>query len=395
LAKKKSIKAEETTSDFNFFNKVKTGNEVADSGVRVETIDYIDTGCYALNAIYSGDIYKGFPSNRVSMLAGEEAVGKTFFTVFGHCRPLAEKGYFIYYIDTEGAVDEPMLESYGLEEGQFQILPTSTVEKVRKTVSGILDQIEAYNKSNKTRLKVAFMMDSLGNLATEKSIEDTSKGKDTRDMTKQQALKRMFSELVTRMGIMNIPWVITNHVYEKVGSYISGKQVAGGSGALYNSSVILTLRKRKEKDENKVRTGTIVIANTSKSRYVKEDCEAQFYLDFKTGLNRYWGLHLIAIEAGLMIPWEKSSHGPDSDTPIDRPPGLHHSSKVWILKESDDPATWSTIAEKDSKTLHSKAGIGRIMPAINAWVNENYKYSKPILAMNEDELEVPDIDLDE
>jgi RecA/RadA recombinase len=403
MAKKKVTK-EVTSSDFGFFNNIKTGNEIADSGEKMETISRMDTGCYALNAIYSGSVYEGFASNRIAMLAGEEAVGKTFFTLLGHCRPLAEDGYFIYYIDTEGAVDDEMLQNYGVPEGQFKIVPISTVEEVRVTVSGLLDQVKAYNKKEKTKLKVAFVMDSLGNLATDKSVEDTSKGKSTRDMTKQQGLKRMFSELTSRMTVMNIPWIITNHVYEKVGSYIPGKQVAGGSGALYNSSVILTLRKKKKKEEEnhqtedgakkvKERKGTIVIANTSKSRYIKEDCEAQFYIDFKTGLNRYWGLHQIAIRAGIMVPWEKSTHGPDSDSPIARPDGLHHAKKVWILKgDSDDTSTWFTVAEEDGKTLHSKNGIGRILDTIDAWTRANWKYTSPILNFNEDELTVPDED---
>ena len=379
--KKKATKPSE--NDFSFFQTMKTGNAIADSGVRVETQEFIDTGCYTLNAIYSGDLFKGFPSNRMMQLAGEQAVGKTFFTIFGHCRPLVDQGYFIFYIDTESAVDAPMLESYGLSEGTYKILPCITVETVRKTVSHILDQVEAYNKKNKTRKKCAFMMDSLGNLTTEKAIQDTSDGKDTRDMTKQQGLKRMFSELVNRMGTMNIPWVITNNVYEKIGAYVPTKVVSGGSGALYNSSVILVLRKRDFKNKDKVQLGNIIIAKANKSRYVKNNAEVQFLLDFNTGLNKYYGLHLLAQQYGLLIDWVKSDHGPDSDTPIPRPKGLHHANKAYVLMDPSKPYTeWVCVGDAG---LHKKSGIGTILDPLNEFIKKDFQFTSPLLAMTEEE----------
>ena len=108
----------ETNESLDFFNTLKTGNKIADSNSAPPILDYIDTGCYAYNAIISGDIYKGFPSNRFIMLAGEQAVGKTFFAIYGFCKPLVDRGYYIYYIDTENAIDGDTLESFGMKSNQ-------------------------------------------------------------------------------------------------------------------------------------------------------------------------------------------------------------------------------------------------------------------------------------
>ena len=54
---------------------------VADEGTSADVVGFIDTGSYALNALYSGSIFKGMPANKISALAGEEATGKTFFAL--------------------------------------------------------------------------------------------------------------------------------------------------------------------------------------------------------------------------------------------------------------------------------------------------------------------------
>ena len=40
---------------------------------------FVDTGSYIFNALVSGSIYKGVPSNKITALAGESGTGKTFF----------------------------------------------------------------------------------------------------------------------------------------------------------------------------------------------------------------------------------------------------------------------------------------------------------------------------
>ena len=375
MAPKKGKEEATAKARFEFFNSIKTGNKFADSKKKAEAI-YIDTGCYAFNAAYSGDMTKGFLADRISMLAGEEAVGKTFFTIFGHALPLAKEGYFIYYIDSENSVTDEMLETYGLEPGSFKIIHESTVEETRERLAILLDQIEeAMDTSTENKNKCAFVLDSVGQLTTMKSMGDASDGKYTRDFTKQSELKKLFAVTTTRMGFLGIPFILTNHVYQGMG-FIPTKEIAGGSGALYASSTILMLRKKQMKEQVKdaVRTGSIITAKIRKSRWCREGLEVCFYLDFATGLNKYYGIHLFAEQAGLIEEWadkhEKMGVPPAVWTYKGKPKG-----KIYVCKNpSLEPSKWVAVYERD---LHTEKGIMSIFEPVNEWVKANFKLSKP------------------
>ena len=67
----------------DFLKKVSMMNEygsiVADGVEAGDVEGFIDTGSYIFNALLSGSIYGGLPSNKITALAGESATGKTFF----------------------------------------------------------------------------------------------------------------------------------------------------------------------------------------------------------------------------------------------------------------------------------------------------------------------------
>lgn len=369
MARAKKVIEEEGLNRFAFFNEMKTGNKFADSN-KDDEVTFISTGCYAFNAAYSGDMTLGFPSNRVVMLAGEEAVGKTFFTIYGHILQLHREGYFIFYVDTENAVTGDMLESFGIVKGGYKIIRESTVEKARETIAKILDNIEeAMGKATVNKNKCAFALDSMGQLTTMKSMNDASSGVYTRDFTKQSELKRFFAVLTNRMGLLDIPLIMTNHVYQSMGSFISTKEIAGGSGGLYASSVILEMRKKQMK-EGTVRTGSIITAKVKKSRWVREGKEVSFYLDFEKGLNPWYGVHALAEEAGLL----KEYNSEFASMGVKKPGGANGNAKIWVCIHPDKDATeWVTCLQKD---LHKKSTIGSIFEPVNEWVKVNFKLSK-------------------
>jgi RecA/RadA recombinase len=84
--------------------------------------EWIDTGNYHLNAVFSGDLFGGIPNNRTICLAGESGTGKTFL-MLNMCRELQTKGYYIVYYDTEGAVDVDNIQNFGIDpEGAMKAL---------------------------------------------------------------------------------------------------------------------------------------------------------------------------------------------------------------------------------------------------------------------------------
>lgn len=382
-------KKKEETPDFSFFDTVKTGDKIADSGRKKEVNTWIDSGCYSFNAIISGDMTKGFPGNRVTMLAGEQAVGKTLLAGFGYAASLTRMGYYIFYIDTENAVTDEQLIGYGLKEGQFKIITQSIVEELKGNFDTILDQLEdAMGRKATNQNKCAFVLDSQGMLDTLKSRTDIKKGNYAADMTFQKELKRLYKSVLVRLGVLDIPMLITNHVYANIGGYGDPTTVAGGSGGLYAASVILHLRKKQYKDGT-VRKGTILTAKNIKSRYTIDGQEAQMYLNWDNGLNRWYGVHKFAEEAKLLEKYSKSTH--DKKGVVG--PEKTGSFNWYVIKDPKlPPEEWMVIKEKD---IHKKSTIGTIFDEINDYVKERYKLTQPVDFNYDDDEDETELDIDD
>ena len=137
-------------------------------------------------------------------------------------------------------------------------------------------------------------LDSLGMLSTTKEVEDTSEGKETRDMTRAQVLKAAFRVLTLKLGRAGVPMVVTNHTYESMGLF-STKEMGGGSGLKYAASSIVFLSKKKEKDGTEV-IGNIVHCKNHKSRLTMENKMVDVRLTYDKGLDKYYGLLDLAIK---------------------------------------------------------------------------------------------------
>ena len=374
----KEKKVSTVENSFDFFSGVKTGDRWADAGKDRGITEWIDTGSFSLNALISGDMDKGFPGNRIVMLAGEQAVGKTFFAIYGFCRPLVNMGYHIYYIDTENAVDNEMLMGYGLPKGSFKIIQEDIVEELKTKFDKILTQIEeAMGSAMTNKHKCAFVLDSQGMLDTIKSRQDIAKANYVSDMTAQKQMKSFYKSIMIRLGALGIPMLVTNHVYANIGGYGDPTKIAGGSGGLYASTVILHLRKKKMQEgtgENKVHKGTIITAKNVKSRITRDGLESGVYLNFEKGLNKWYGVHNYADDAGLIVKYEEANH-----TKLGVPVPVKKGNKkptYWLIKDPKiPPSQWIVCDEGD---LFKASTIGTIFNEVNEYVKGSFKLTKPL-----------------
>ena len=277
-----------------------SGNDLAgvvSDGIVAGDVDgYIDTGSYIFNALVSGDINRGIPSNKITALAGESATGKTFFAL-GMVQKFLEdnpEGNVVYF-ESESALTQEMLEERGVDTNRILLVPVTTIEEFRTQAVNIIDGFEKQRKGDE---KLFFVLDSLGMLSTIKETEDIGSGKNVRDMTKAQVIKGTFRVLTLKLGKVGIPMIVTNHTYDVIGSMFPQKEMGGGSGLKYAASSIIYLSKKKEKDGTEV-IGNIIHCKNQKSRLTVENKMVDVRLTYDKGLDRYYGLLDLALKYGI------------------------------------------------------------------------------------------------
>jgi len=269
-----------------------TGNEYAalvSDGVEAGDVEsFIDTGSYIFNALLSGSIHGGLPANKITAIAGESATGKTYF-LMGIVKNFLDKNpdAGVVYFESESAITKNMVTDRGIDPDRMVIVPVTTVQEFRTQAIKILDR---YMEQDVSIRKPLFLcLDSLGMLSTTKEVEDTSDGKETRDMTRAQVLKAAFRVLTLKLGKAKVPMVVTNHTYDSMGSMFPTKEMGGGSGLKYAASSIIFLSKKKEKDGTEV-VGNIVHCKNHKSRLTIENKMVDVRLTYDKGLDKYYGL---------------------------------------------------------------------------------------------------------
>jgi RecA/RadA recombinase len=273
---------------------------IVDDGVAAgDVTGFIGTGSYVMNALLSGSIYGGLPQNKVTAFAGEPSVGKTFYALNVVKQFLEDnKNGFVFYFESESAISKQFLSDRGIDTKRVAIVPVATVQEFRTQAVKILDRY----LEGKEKPPMIFVLDSLGNLSTDKEMQDIADGKDTRDMTRAQLVRGAFRVLTLKLGKAKVPLIVTNHVYDVVGSYVPMKKMGGGSGLEYAASTIIFLSKKKDKtlDDDNGRTGAVITAHLKKSRMTVEDKKVETWLNYSTGLDRYYGLLDLAEKYGIV-----------------------------------------------------------------------------------------------
>jgi len=267
-----------------------SGNEYAsivEEGVAAGDVhSYIDTGSYLFNALLSGSLSGGLPSNKITALAGESATGKTYFAL-GMVKQFldANPDAGVLYFESESAIPKELVDSRGIDPKRMVILPVVTIQEFRTQAIKILD---AYLEQEEQK-PMMLVLDSLGNLSTTKELEDTAAGAETRDMTRAQIIKACFRVLTLKLGRANVPLIVTNHTYDVIGAYMPTKEMGGGSGLKYAASSIVYLSKKKDKDGTEV-VGNIIHCKNQKSRLTVENKMIDVRLGYQSGIDRYYGL---------------------------------------------------------------------------------------------------------
>lgn len=274
-----------------------------------EVTEWIHTGNYHLNACVSGSLFRGWPNNRSCSVAGPSGTGKTFLTL-NSVREAINMGYSVIYYDSEAAVDKEQMLKFGIDVTKVNYQPMNTVQDFRTSVTTITQKMQEIKRKGGEIPKLMIILDSAGNLATQKEIDDAASGSEKADMTRSKVLKSIFRIIMTPLADLKIPFIFTNHTYQSQ-SFIPQQIAGGGTGPEYAASIVLMLGKAQLKD-GADKVGIIVTAKPTKNRFAKPT-PIKFHLDFSKGMNPYVGLEQYAtwdicgitrgsIEKGVKVP---------------------------------------------------------------------------------------------
>lgn len=329
----------------------------------LSTVDsWVDTGCMVLNSIISGSLYGGVPVGRITGFAGPSAAGKTY--IINKILANGQKqGMMPVIFDTEAAIDASSTTGVGLDPEKVKYVPVQTVEECRNQISAFLDGvIEA-----KMQGKFILSIDSLGNLASQKELDDAEKGKSAMDMgTRAKGLKSMMRLLTFKAAQAGVTILFSNHTYDDPAAMFPTlvKNQSGGKGPVYLASVLVQLAKRDEKHDkgniddeivpeaNKV-SGTTLRALTTKNRFVPPFLEGEMYLNFKKGLDKYSGLREMAVNHGIIEQTGSTFILPSTE------PGIPGKKLGYYKNWKTDEALWEE----------------HILPGLEKKLKECYSYS--------------------
>ncbi len=280
--------AKSTNAAINAFNKF---NDLLEKKVKTKITlmgfsdidDYIPTGNYLLNAQISGSVFGGYPNTRSIGIAGDSGAGKTFLCL-NAVRELQKKDYFVFYIDTEGAIDRSDYIKFGVDLEKLKYLRMGLISDVKFFINDFIETMR-----DNPGLKAAIFVDSVGMLDTDKSKRDMDAGKNASDMgLRSKEMRGLFKSFTLELSNLKVPFIFTNHTYASMDQY-TPKGMSGGGGPEFSASIILMLSKGTLRDEAKTTTGIIVRSKTRKNRLARP-IDIEFHISFHKGMNQYVGL---------------------------------------------------------------------------------------------------------
>jgi RecA/RadA recombinase len=203
----------------------------------------------------------------------------------------------VLFYDSEFGSPQSYFDSFGIDTNRVLHTPITDIEQLKFDAMSQINNIERGDH-------VIIIIDSVGNLASKKEVEDALEGKSVADMTRAKQMKSLFRMVTPHLTIKDIPMIVVNHTYSEMGLF--PKQiVSGGTGIYYSADNIFIIGRQQEKDGTDI-IGYNFIINVEKSRFVREKSKIPVEVTFEGGISTWSGLLDVALEGGFVI---KPSNG--------------------------------------------------------------------------------------
>jgi len=272
-------------------SKIKFTKELNKSEFFTEK-DMISTDVPMVNVALSGDIDGGLTSG-LTVLAGPSKHFKTSFALLmaGAYLKQHEDAVLLFY-DSEFGSPQSYFEAFGIDTSRVLHTPIVDVEQLKFDLVSQLDNIDRGDK-------VIIVIDSIGNLASKKELEDALNEKSVADMSRAKALKGLFRMATPYLTMKNIPLLAVNHTYQEIGLFPKSI-VSGGTGIYYSADNIWILGRQQVKKGTEIKGYNFVI-NVEKSRFVKEKSKVPIGVSWEGGIEPYSGLLDVAMAGGYVV----------------------------------------------------------------------------------------------
>ena len=322
----------------SILDKIKKNSSIKDSAILSKSKfftdkDMIPTSVPIINVALSGKLDGGLTPG-LTMWAGPSKHFKTAFSL------LMAKSYLdkykdaaLLFYDSEFGTPQSYFDSFGIDTERVLHTPLTDIEQLK---SDIMQQLADVNRGD----RLIIVVDSIGNLASIKEVNDALDGKTVADMTRAKSVKSLFRMVTPHLSIKDIPMIVVNHTYMEIGMFPKAI-VGGGTGSYYSADNIFVIGRQQEKEGTEV-VGYNFIINVEKSRYVKEKSKIPVTVRHDGGISRWSGLLDIALDSGHVI---KPSNGWYSK--VDTESGVIEDKK-YRVKETDTSEFWLPILKQKS-----------------------------------------------
>ena len=303
----------------SLLDKIKKNSTIKDSSILSKSKffnqkDMIATGVPMINVALSGKLDGGLTPG-LTMWAGPSKHFKTAFSL------LMAKSYMekypesvMLFYDSEFGTPIKYFETFDIDMERVIHTPLTDIEQLK---FDIMQQLQGIERND----KLIIVLDSIGNLASKKEVEDALEGKSVADMSRAKQVKSLFRMVTPHLSLKDIPMIVVNHTYKTMELYAKDV-VGGGTGSYYSADNIFIIGRQQEKDGTEI-TGYNFIINVEKSRYVKEKSKIPIAVAFEGGIQKFSGLLDIAIEGKFV-----AKPSPGWYSKIDRTTGEIESTKV-------------------------------------------------------------------
>jgi RecA/RadA recombinase len=337
MKKSGTIKGTEILSQSGFFNKK----------------DSVPTEIPIINMALSGTVDGGLVSG-LTFLAGPSRHFKSLLGLIMVKAYMSKyKDAVCLFYDSEFGITPDYIKTNGIDTERVLHIPIEHLEQLKFDISKRLETIERGDK-------VIIFIDSVGNLASKKEVEDALEGKSVADMTRARVLKSLWRIVTPHLTTKDIPCIAVNHTYQTMEIY-SKAVMSGGTGGMYSANQVFIIGKAQEKDGTDL-VGYNFTINIEKSRFVREKSKFPFLITFDGGIQKYSGLVDIAIEGGFV-----SKPSPGWYSKIDLDTGEVGDKVRFDATQTDEFMLPLLKSDKFKEYVNQKYGIayGNIMGESN------------------------------